>query len=128
MDATTVGTDLDPTTVDELRASLAGDLVGPADPAYDERRAVWNGSIDRLPALIARCSGTADVIAALRFAERTRLPLAVRCGGHSFPGQSVCDGGVVIDLGPMKGIRVDPDARTATAQGGVLLGELDRAT
>jgi FAD/FMN-containing dehydrogenase len=128
MDATTVGTDLDSTAVDELRASFAGDLVGPADPAYDDRRAVWNGSIDRLPALIARCSGTADVIAALRFAERTRLPLAVRCGGHSFPGQSVCDGGVVIDLGPMKGIRVDPDARTATAQGGVLLGELDRAT
>jgi FAD binding domain/Berberine and berberine like len=128
MDATTVGTDLDSTAVDELRASFAGDLVGPADPAYDDRRAVWNGSIDRLPALIARCSGTADVIAVLRFAERTGVSLAVRGGGHSFPGQSVCDGGVVIDLGPMKGIRVDPDARTATAQGGVLLGELDRAT
>jgi hypothetical protein len=128
MDATTVGTDLDPTAVDELRASFAGDLVGHADPAYDERRAVWNGSIDRRPALIARCSGTADVIAAVRFAERTGVPLAVRGGGHSFPGQSVCDGGVVIDLGPMKGIRVDPDGRTATAQAGVLLGELDSAT
>jgi hypothetical protein len=128
MDATTVGTDLDPSAVDELRASFAGDLVGPADPAYDERRAVWNGSIDRRPALIARCSGTADLIAALRFAERTGLPLAVRGGGHSFPGQSVCDGGVVIDLGPMKGIRVEPDAGTATAQAGVLLGELDHAT
>jgi hypothetical protein len=128
MDATTVGTELDPAAVDELRASFAGDLVGPAHPTYAERRAVWNGSIDRRPALIARCSGTADVIAALRFAERTGLPLAVRGGGHSFPGQSVCDGGVVIDLGPMNGIRVDPDARTATAQAGVLLGELDRAT
>src|SRR5215218_7637337 len=116
MDAITVGRELDPAAVDELRASLAGDLVGPADPAYDERRAVWNGSIDRRPALIARCSGTADLIAALRFAERTEVPLAVRGGGHSFPGQSVCDGGVVIDLGPMKGIRVDPDARRATAQ------------
>jgi hypothetical protein len=128
MDATTVGTELDPAALDELRASFAGDLVGPGDPAYDERRAVWNGSIDRFPALIARCSGSADVIAALRFAERTGVPLAVRGGGHSFPGQSVCDGGVVIDLGPMKGIRIDPDASKATAQAGVLLGELDRAT
>jgi len=128
MDASTVETELDPAAVDELRASLSDELVQPADPGYDERRAVWNGSIDRHPALIARCANAADVIAALRFAERTGLPLAVRGGGHSFPGQSVCDGGVVIDLGPMKGIRVDPDARRATAQAGVLLGELDQAT
>jgi hypothetical protein len=128
MDASTVETELDPAAVDELRASLSDELVQPADPGYDERRAVWNGSIDRHPALIARCANAADVIAALRFAERTGLPLAVRGGGHSFPGQSVCDGGAVIDLGPMKGIRVDPDARRATAQAGVLLGELDSAT
>jgi hypothetical protein len=102
--------------------------VRPDDPSYDERRAVWNGSIDRHPALIARCSSRDDVIAALRFAERTNLPLAVRGGGHSFPGQSVCDGGLVVDLGPMKGTRVDPEACTATAQAGVLLGELDQAT
>jgi hypothetical protein len=128
MDAIAAGAELDRAAVDELSAALSGELVQPADPSYEERRAVWNGSIDRHPALIARCADSADVKAALRFAERTGLPLAVRGGGHSFPGQSVCDGGVVIDLGPMKGIRVDPDARTATAQAGVLLGELDQAT
>jgi hypothetical protein len=128
MNAIAAGTELDRAALDELSASFDGELVGSADPGYDERRAVWNGSIDRRPALITRCSGAADVIAALRFAERTGLPLAVRGGGHSFPGQSVCDGGVVIDLGPMKGIRVDPEARRVTAQAGVLLGELDSAT
>jgi FAD binding domain/Berberine and berberine like len=126
--ATAAATQLDPAALDALRGSFVGELVRPDDRSYDERRAVWNGSIDRHPALIARCSSSADVIAALRFAERTGLPLAVRGGGHSFPGQSVCDGGVVADLAPMKGIRIDPEARTATAEAGILLGELDRAT
>ena len=112
----------------KLEASFAGELVQPGNAAYDERRAVWNGSIDRRPALIARCTGAADVSAAVTFARRTGLPLAVRSGGHSFPGHSVCDDGVVVDLGPMKGIDVDPEARTARAEGGVLLGELDRET
>jgi FAD/FMN-containing dehydrogenase len=112
----------------ELEASFAGDLVRQGDTAYDERRAVWNGSIDRHPSLIARCAGPSDVSAAVTFARRTGLPLAVRGGGHSFPGQSVCDDGVVVDLREMKGIVVDPRARTATAQAGVLLGELDRET
>src|SRR5215208_8138716 len=128
MDAIASETKFDRAALDELRSSFEGELLDAADPRYDERRAVWNGSIDRHPALIARCSSTADVIATLRFAKRTGLPLAVRSGGHSFPGQSVCDGGVVVDLGLMKAIRVDPDASTVTAQGGVLLGELDRAT
>jgi FAD/FMN-containing dehydrogenase len=119
---------LDATALAELEASFAGALVRPGDLTYDEQRRVWNGSIDRRPALIARCTGVADVIAAVRCARDTGLPLAVRGGGHSFPGQSVCDGGIVIDLGPMKGIRVDPRARTARAQAGVLLGELDRET
>jgi FAD/FMN-containing dehydrogenase len=89
---------------------------------------VWNASIDRRPALIVRCAGVADVIAAVRFARGTELPVAVRSGGHSFPGLSVSDGAMVIDLGQMKGIRVDPEARTVRAQAGVLLGELDRET
>ena len=112
----------------ELSASFGGELVRPGDPTYDEQRKVWNGSIDRSPALIARCSTSADVIAALRFARETDVPLAVRSGGHSFPGQSVCDAGLVVDLGPMKAVAVDPDARTVTAGAGVLLGELDNAT
>ncbi len=119
---------LDEAALRGLGDAFRGQLVRPADSSYDEHRKVWNGSIDRSPALIARCAGVADVIAAVGFARNTELPLAVRSGGHSFPGLSVCDGGVVIDLGPMKGIRVDPEARTARAQAGVLWGELDRET
>src|SRR5512134_1864001 len=120
--------ELDGAAVRELGASFAGALVRPGDSAYDEHRKVWNGSIDRCPALIARCTGVADVRAAVRFARKHGLLTAVRGGGHSFPGLSVCDGGMVIDLGPMKGIRVDPEARSARAQAGVLWGELDRET
>lgn len=119
-------TRIDEGALRELEESFRGQLVAPGDPSYDERRKVWNGSIDRFPGLIARCAGVADVIAAVRFARRTGLVAAVRGGGHSFPGLSVCDAGIVIDLGLMKGIRVDPEARTARAQAGVLLGELDR--
>jgi FAD/FMN-containing dehydrogenase len=121
-------TELDPIALAELEASFAGELVQPDSAGYDRQRAVWNGSIDRRPGLIARCSGADDVSAAVTFARRTGLPLAVRSGGHSFPGLSVCDDGIVVDLGPMKGIAVDPEARTAKAEGGVLLGELDRET
>jgi FAD/FMN-containing dehydrogenase len=105
-----------------------GELIGPDDPTYDLQRRVWNGSIDRRPALIARCSDVADVRAALAHGRASGLPIAVRGGGHSFPGLSVCDDGIVIDLGPMKRIDVDAGARTARVQPGVLLGELDRAT
>jgi FAD/FMN-containing dehydrogenase len=119
---------LDESALSKLKESFRGQLVRPRDPDYGECRQIWNGSIDRSPALIARCAGVADVIAAVRFARESGLVVAVRSGGHSFPGQSVCDGGVVIDLGLMKGIRVDPVQRTARAQAGVLLGELDRET
>ena len=112
----------------ELGNGFAGELVRPLDASYDELRKVWNGSVDRRPALIARCTGVEDVSTATGFARRTGLPVAVRAGGHSFPGLSVCDGGIVIDLAPMKGIRVDPQARTVRVQAGVLLGELDRET
>ena len=126
--ATATQAKLDETAVIELESSHRGELLRPEDPSYEEQRRIWNGSISRRPALIARCAGVADVIAAVRFARRTGLELAVRGGGHSFPGLSVADGAVVADLGPMKGIRVDPEARTARAQAGVLLGELDRET
>src|SRR5436305_78099 len=86
---------------------------------------IRSASIDRHPALIARCRRAADVVAALLFARRSALDVAVRGGGHSFPGLSTCDGGVVIDLSPMKGIRIDPEASTVRAEPGVLLGELD---
>ncbi|MGH3369305.1 MAG: FAD-binding oxidoreductase, partial [Nocardioidaceae bacterium] len=119
---------VDTSAVDELQASFRGELVGPADAGYDEHRKVWNGSIDRHPGLIARCTGVADVRAAVRFARERDLLVAVRGGGHSFPGLSVCDDGMLVDLGPMKGIRVDPEAGTVRAQAGVLLGELDRET
>ena len=128
MNSIATGTELDQAALRELGESFRGRLVPPGDPAYDEHRRVWNGSIDRSPALIARCAGVADVIAAVRFARDSGLPVAVRSGGHSFPGLSVCDGGMVIDLRAMKGIRVDPEARTARAQAGVLWGELDRET
>ena len=120
--------ELDRGAVDELGASFRGELVRPTDPTYDVHRKVWNGSIDRHPGLIARCTGVADVIAAVRFARDAGALVAVRGGGHSFPGHSVCDRGILIDLGPMRGISVDPEARTARVQSGVLWGELDRET
>jgi FAD/FMN-containing dehydrogenase len=126
--ATITDTTLDETAVAELEASFRGELVRPESPTYDDHRRIWNGSIDRYPALIARCAGVADVVAAVKFGRRTGLPVAVRSGGHSFPGLSVADGALVIDLGAMRGIRVDPQARTARAQAGVLLGDLDRET
>jgi FAD/FMN-containing dehydrogenase len=111
-----------------LRSALVGDVFGPGDDGYQEHRRVWNGSIDRYPAVIARCSGVDDVRAALRFGQDYELPIAVRAGGHSFPGLTTCDYALLIDLRPMSGVRVDPDARVAGAQAGVLLEELDAAT
>jgi FAD/FMN-containing dehydrogenase len=128
MTAVTERVVLDETALAELQAGFRGQLVPQNDPAYDEHRKIWNGSIDRHPALIARCAGVADVIAAVRFGRQTGLPVAVRSGGHSFPGICVADDALVIDLSLMKGIRVDPEARTARVQAGTLLGDLDRET
>jgi FAD/FMN-containing dehydrogenase len=112
----------------DLRRSFGGELITPEHESYERHRRVWNGSIDRHPALIARCIGPPDVVAAIAFARDAGLAIAVRGGGHSFPGFSVVDGGLVIDLGPMKRIDVRPDLGTVRAGAGVLLGELDRAT
>ena len=111
-----------------LAESFRGELLLPASVGYDSARRIWNGVFDRHPACIARCTGAADVIAAVRFARERELLVAVRSGGHGIAGHAVCDGGLVIDLSPMKGIRVDVQARTARAQAGVLWGELDRET
>ena len=113
---------------ERLRDSVHGEVIDPEDERYDEARSIWNGAIDRRPACIVRCTGVADVVAAVRFARERNLLVSVRAGGHGVGGHAVCDGGLVIDLSPMKGIRVDPAARTARAEAGVLWGELDRET
>jgi FAD/FMN-containing dehydrogenase len=121
-----VGTEI--TELAWLAERVRGPVIAPRAAAYDGARAVWNGAIDRRPAAIVRCAGTSDVVAALRLARERGLVVSVRGGGHNVAGLAVCDGGIVIDLSPLKGIRVDPVARTARAQPGVLWGELDRAT
>src|SRR3954466_12099160 len=128
MTAIAEGLTLEDTALAELTAGLRGHVVGRGDPTYDEARRIWNGSIDKRPALIAHCAGVADVMSAVKFARRHGLRVAVRSGGHSFPGLSVADDAFVIDLSLMKGVRVDPHERTARVQAGVLLGELDRET
>jgi FAD/FMN-containing dehydrogenase len=115
-------------TDERLRNSVHGSVIGPEDEGYEEARSIWNGAIDRRPAWIARCTGVADVVAAVRFARERDLLVGVRSGGHGVGGHALCDGGLVIDLSPMQGIHVDPQARTARAEAGVLWGELDRET
>lgn len=114
-----------PAAVRDFAASLRGELLWPGGAGYEQARRIWNGMIDRHPALIARCAGPADVASAVGFARAHELVLAVRGGGHSFPGFSACDGGLVIDLSGMRGVRVDPVGRTARAEGGAWGGDLD---
>jgi FAD/FMN-containing dehydrogenase len=109
-------------------AAFRGQVLGPGDAEYDVHRKIWNGSFDRYPAAIVRCAGVADVIAAVKSGRETGIPVSVRSGGHSFPGLSVADDALMIDLSPMKGVQVDPTRRIARVQAGVLLGELDRET
>jgi FAD/FMN-containing dehydrogenase len=118
----------DDAAVEAFRAGLRGELLRPGDDGYDEARWVWNGMVNRRPALIARCAGVADVIGAVDFARTHNLLTAVRGGGHNVAGNGVCDGGLVIDLSRLKGIRVDPAERTVRAEGGVTWGELDFET
>jgi FAD/FMN-containing dehydrogenase len=117
--ALTSDVQLVPAAVDRLQASLRGTLLRPGDPDYDAARRVWNARVDRRPALIAQCAGAADVIAAVNFARQHELPLAVKSGGHSVDGKSVCEGGLMIDLSRyMRGVRVDPRRCTALVQAG----------
>src|SRR5918998_5926076 len=111
----------------KLPEGFTGEVLRPADPGYDEARVVWNGMIDRRPALIVRPMTTSDVSTAIRFARERELVVAVRCGGHSIPGLSTCDDGVLIDLSRMRGAQVDAQARIARVGGGALLAELDDA-
>ncbi|MEA2438422.1 MAG: hypothetical protein QOF65_2978, partial [Thermoleophilaceae bacterium] len=124
----TARTSLGEATLTELAESLSGEMICPGDPSYDEARAIWNGAHDARPAVIVRCAGASDVIRAIEFARSEDLVVAVRGGGHSIPGFSTCDGGIVIDLSPMKGIRVDPGRRTVVAQAGCLWSDLDHET
>ena len=112
--------------VADLRTRLRGQLLLAGDAGYEEARQVWNGSFNRRPALIARCAGAADVIQAVNFGRAHELLVSVRGGGHSISGQSVCEGGLMIDLAPMKSVRIDPFARRARVEGGALLGDFDR--
>jgi FAD/FMN-containing dehydrogenase len=105
-----------------------GELITAEDTGYDQARAVWNGVIDRFPRLIARCRGTADVIAAVRFAREQDLEIAIRGGGHNVAGTAVCDDGIVIDLSAMRAVEVDPAGRKARVQGGALWGDVDHET
>ncbi len=119
---------LHPTVLQDLKAHLHGKLIGPNDRGYDASRKVWNGMIDKYPALIVRCADVVDVVTTVQFARDHHRLAAVRSGGHSISGSSVCDGGMVIDLSCMKGIRIDPEKRTAWAQAGLTLGEFVQAT
>ena len=112
----------------DLRTAFRGHVLEPGDAGYDTARKVDNAMIDRRPALIARCAGVADVLKAVRFAREHDIVASVRAGGHNVAGNAVCDGGLMIDVSPMKGIRVDPAARTAQAQAGVTWGDLDAET
>ena len=114
--------------IEEFRTQLAGEVVVPGDGGYDAARSVWNGYIDKRPRVVARCKGVADTLTAVRFARSQNLLTAVRGGGHNVAGFGTCDGGIVIDLSAMKGMRVDPEARTARAQPGLTWGEFDRET
>src|SRR5688572_1611761 len=112
--------------VDDFRAGLRGQLLLPGAAGYDDARKIFNGMFDRRPAMIARCLGAADVIRSVQFARAHALLVAVRGGGHSLSGQSVCDGGLMIDLAPMRSVRVDPLRRLARVGGGALLGDIER--
>jgi FAD/FMN-containing dehydrogenase len=127
---TTNGTDtiLEEAAVQQFADSLRGPLLAPGEGGYDEARKVWNGMIDRRPALIARCAGVADVMAAVRFARTHELLVSVRGGGHNITGNAVCEGGLMIDLSPMKSVRVDPARRRARAEAGLTWGEYNHET
>ena len=119
---------VDEEKLENFKGSFRGPLLQQGDDGYEEARKIWNGMIDKRPAAIARCTGVADVISAVNFAREHSLLISVRGGGHNFPGNSVCDDGLMIDLSTMKGVRVDQENRTVRAEGGVRWGEFDHET
>ena len=119
---------VDQSTVEKFKTNLRGELLQPGELGYDTARRIWNGMIDKRPALIARCTGAADVIHCVNFARENDLLVAVRGGGHNVAGNAVCDGGLMIDLSRMKSVRVDLARRTARAEPGLTWGEFDRET
>ena len=114
--------------IERFQAAFRGEVIQPGDSGYETARKIWNASIDKRPGIIARCSGVADVVAAVNFARENELLVAVRGGGHNVSGRALCDDGIVIDLSGMKGIHVNAKSRVARAQGGATLGDLDRET
>ncbi len=128
VDGTLTSRRIERADIEALRADFQGRLISPDDPPYEETRRIWNAMIKRRPGLIAVCSGVADVMAAVRFARKRDLLVAVRGGGHNVAGAALCDEGLVIDLSRMKGMHVDPEMRTARAEAGLLWGEFDRET
>ena len=124
----TSATILDPEVVQAFATTVRGQVLSPGDEGYDDARAIWNGLIDRKPALIVQCTGAADVVDAVNFAREHDLLLSVKGGGHNVAGNAVNDGGLVIDLSQMRGIHVDPSTQTVRVQGGATLGDLDRET
>jgi FAD/FMN-containing dehydrogenase len=120
-------TAIEPSEFDGLRTRFRGALVRPGEEGYDDARRIWNGAIDRRPALIARCAGADDVAEAVRFARERDVLVSVRGGGHSIAGHSVCDGGLMIDLSLMRSVRVNPERKIARVAGGALWSDVDRA-
>ena len=119
---------LETSTIEPLRERLRGQLVLPGEGGYDEARKVWNGMVNKKPAIIARCAAATDVVEAVRFARDRGIMISVRGGGHNIAGNALCEGGMVIDLSRMKNIQVDPERRTARAEAGLTLGAFDAAT
>ena len=119
---------LDASRISDFKAKLRGQVIEPQDPHYDEARSLYNGMIDKRPRLIARCANAADVMAAVNFGRESRLPIAIRCGGHNGPGLASVNDGLVIDLSMMKGVRMDPANRTVRVGPGCTQGDVDHAT
>ena len=123
-----VGVELDAEALEALSQQVRGPVLTPGDPAYDDARSIWNGLIDRRPALIVQCSGAADVVDAVNFAREQGLTLSIKAGGHNVAGNAVNDDGIVLDLSQMRGVHVDPALQTVRVQGGATWGDLDRET
>jgi FAD/FMN-containing dehydrogenase len=128
MTASTTATQVDTQALQAFGMQVRGAVLGPDDAGYDEARKIWNGLIDRRPALIVQCTGAADVVDAVNFAREHDLLLSIKAGGHNVAGNAVNDGGLVVDLSQMRGVHVDPASQTVRVQGGATLGDMDRET